>query len=88
MGNLKRCLLVSILLFYLIGMILGLHLRLSLAVRILVSYHHSKRWREADEIGTEQQVLMMEKIVTRLKSRHGYYNPDAYPNPCKLPIAR
>lgn len=27
---------------------------------------------------------MMEKIVTRLKSRYGSYNPDAYPNPGKL----
>lgn len=26
----------------------------------------------------------MEKIVTRLKSRYGSYNPDAYPNPGKL----
>lgn len=34
--------------------------------------------------GTEQQVLAMEKIVTRLKSRYGSYNPDAYPNPGKL----
>jgi hypothetical protein len=36
MGKVRRCLLVSILWSYLIGMILGLHPRLSLVVRILV----------------------------------------------------
>lgn len=41
---------------------------------------------DAESQGTEQQVLAMEKIVTRLKSRHGHYNPDAYPNPGKLSL--
>jgi hypothetical protein len=45
MVNLRKCLLDSILLFYLIGMILGHHPRLSLVVRILVRLI-SQLWEE------------------------------------------
>lgn len=45
MVNLRRCLLDSILLFYLIGMISGRHQRLSLVVRISVRLI-SELWEE------------------------------------------
>ena len=87
MAKVRKCLLGSMWSFYLMRMISGLHPKSLQVLLILVSplfkLVHSD-WT-LTLAGTEHQVLMMEKIVARLKSRHGYYNPDAYPNPCKLP---